>query len=65
VTDPAEEPAVEVPARVQDALTGHDGVDGALGALTDVADRPPGEQIEAYEAAHRTLQETLRGIEQV
>lgn len=44
--------------------TGHDEVDAALAALADATDRPPAEQIEAYEAVHRTLQETLRGIEQ-
>jgi hypothetical protein len=67
VGEPGEGP-VGVPGRAtatEPELTGHDTVDGALRALTDAANLPPGEQIEAYEAAHRTLQETLRGIEQV
>jgi predicted component of type VI protein secretion system len=61
---PVGEPG-EGPARAEPELTGHDAVDNSLRELTDAANLPPGEQIEAYEAAHRTLQETLRGIEQV
>ena len=44
--------------------TGHPAVDQALERLTGVADEPPADQIEAYEAVHRTLQETLQTIEQ-
>jgi len=48
-----------------DRVTGDGRVDEALGALAAVADRPPAEQVDAYESVHQTLQETLRGIEQV
>ena len=44
--------------------TGHPAVDETLERLDGVAGEPPAEQIEAYEAVHRTLQETLHTIEQ-
>jgi hypothetical protein len=46
------------------ASTGHPAVDEALRALDDAADAPPAEQIPAYEAAHRALQQTLATIDQ-
>lgn len=46
------------------ASTGHPSVDEALRALDDAADAAPAEQIEAYEAAHRALQQTLATIDQ-
>jgi hypothetical protein len=44
--------------------TGHPAVDGALRAMVNAADLPPGDQIAEYEAAHRTLQETLATIDE-
>jgi hypothetical protein len=45
--------------------TGDPRVDAALAALDETDDRPPADRIEAFEAVHGTLQETLRGIEEV
>jgi hypothetical protein len=45
-------------------VTGHPGVDAALGELARAERLPPDQQISAYESVHRTLQETLRTIEQ-
>jgi hypothetical protein len=44
--------------------TGHPAVDAALLGLSQVADLPPADQIPAYQAAHRTLRETLAGIDE-
>jgi hypothetical protein len=44
--------------------TGHPGVDAAVARLGEVASLSPGEQVAAYEEAHRTLQETLGTIEE-
>jgi hypothetical protein len=44
--------------------TGHPQVDAALAALDRAGSLSPQEQIAAYESVHRTLQETLRSIEQ-
>jgi hypothetical protein len=43
--------------------TGHPSVDAAVRALADAADLPPIDQIAEYEAANRTLQETLASID--
>ncbi|NUO60784.1 MAG: hypothetical protein HOV71_13780 [Hamadaea sp.] len=43
--------------------TGHRAVDAALKSLENAAELPVGEQIAAYEAAHRTLRETLSTID--
>jgi hypothetical protein len=47
-----------------DGGTGHARVDAALGELARSASLAPHEQIAAYESVHRTLQETLRSVEQ-
>lgn len=44
--------------------TGHPRVDAALDALARATGLPPAEQIAGYEAAHRTLQETLASIDE-
>jgi len=44
--------------------TGHDRVNEAVAALDRAAGLPVEEQIEEYEAAHRTLQETLATIDE-
>ncbi|GII23149.1 hypothetical protein [Planosporangium mesophilum] len=44
--------------------TGHRHVDAVLAELERAEQLPPDQQIPAYEAVHRTLQETLRSIEQ-
>jgi hypothetical protein len=44
--------------------TGHPAVDAALHAIANAADLPPADQIAQYEAAHRTLQETLGTIDE-
>ena len=59
--------AAEAPTEVGDRPgggTGHARVDAALGELARAASLAPHEQIAAYESVHRTLQETLRSIEQ-
>ncbi|NUT36183.1 MAG: hypothetical protein HOV79_24255 [Hamadaea sp.] len=43
--------------------TGHRAVDAALRSLDNAAGLPVGEQIAAFEAAHRTLRETLSTID--
>ncbi|HEX2774779.1 MAG TPA: hypothetical protein VHN18_20475 [Micromonosporaceae bacterium] len=44
--------------------SGHPAVDAAIQAVEATADLSPADQIEAYDAAHRTLQETLATIDQ-
>jgi hypothetical protein len=44
--------------------SGHPAVDTAVQAVEATADLPPADQIEAYDAAHRTLQETLATIDE-
>ena len=44
--------------------TGHPAVDAALRGMANAAELPPAEQIVEYEAAHRTLQETLATIDE-
>ncbi|MEV7231641.1 hypothetical protein AB0M79_32215 [Polymorphospora sp. NPDC051019] len=43
--------------------SGHPAVDAAIQAMANAADLPPADQIAQYEAAHRTLQETLATID--
>jgi hypothetical protein len=43
--------------------TGHPAVDEVLRSLANAASLAPAEQIDAYEAAHRVLQETLANID--
>lgn len=66
-SSPADEPtpplAVPAPDR-DDAGSSHPAVDAAVAAVTAAADLPPGEQVAAYEAAHRTLRETLATIDE-
>lgn len=44
--------------------TGHPAVDAALRGVAQVSEVSPAEQIPAYQAAHRVLQETLAGIDE-
>jgi hypothetical protein len=44
--------------------TGHAAVDAAIQAITNAADLSPAHQVAEYEAAHRTLQDTLATIDQ-
>jgi hypothetical protein len=44
--------------------SGHPAVDAAVQAMANAADLPPADQIAEYEAAHRTLQETLATIDE-
>ena len=46
------------------ALSGHPAVDAALRSMANAADLSPADQIAEYEAAYRTLQETLATIDQ-
>ncbi|HLU46396.1 MAG TPA: hypothetical protein VKZ67_15485 [Natronosporangium sp.] len=46
------------------AETGHPAVDAALAALAQVRHAPPAEQLPAFQALHRTLQETLASIDE-
>jgi hypothetical protein len=67
---PPAEPAVEAgPAVgegpvVEAGPTGHPVVDAALADLSETADRPPAEQVGAYEDTHRVLSQTLSAIDQ-
>jgi hypothetical protein len=45
------------------AATGHPAVDAALAAVAQVSDAAPADQLAAYQAAHRTLRETLASID--
>lgn len=44
--------------------SGHPAVDAALRGIANTASLPPADQIAQYEAAHRTLRETLATIDQ-
>jgi hypothetical protein len=44
--------------------TGHRQIEAVLGELERAEHLPPDQQIPVYESVHRTLQETLRSIEQ-
>jgi hypothetical protein len=57
-----DEPVAAAPGDA--ASTGHPAVDEAVRALDDAVDAPPADQIPAYEAAHRALQQTLATIDQ-
>jgi len=50
-------------APAEAGATGHRAVDAALKSLENAAGLPVSEQIAAYEAAHRTLRETLSTID--
>ncbi|HEY3010495.1 MAG TPA: hypothetical protein VGJ63_20860 [Micromonosporaceae bacterium] len=66
MTDNADRPAAapDPPADADNVVrTGHPAVDAAVRALADAADLPPIDQIAEYEAANRTLQETLASID--
>jgi hypothetical protein len=52
------------PAESEPGPTGHPAVDAALAALSETADRPPAEQVGAYEETHRALSQTLSAIDQ-
>ena len=57
------QPAEHAPS-LEGEATGHPAVDAAVARLGEVASLSPGEQVAAYEEAHRTLQETLGTIEE-
>jgi hypothetical protein len=62
VTDPE---VVDPPVTVSQApVTGQPAVDVAIRALAEVSEQPPAEQLPAYQAAHRTLRETLASIDE-
>jgi hypothetical protein len=54
------QPAPDPPEHTQ---TGHPAVDAALRALGEAAAVPPDGQVAAFQAAHRTLRETLATID--
>nr|WP_203708786.1 hypothetical protein [Asanoa iriomotensis] len=58
---PAEPVELAAPA---DGLSGHPAVDAAIRSMTNAADLSPADQIAEYEAAYRTLRETLATIDQ-
>jgi hypothetical protein len=58
---PVEPLSVEAPG---DGLSGHPAVDAAIRSMTNAADLSPTDQIAEYEAAYRTLRETLATIDQ-
>jgi hypothetical protein len=60
---PAAERPVTAEAPRPGESTGHPAVDAALRSLENAAGLAPGEQIAAYEDAHRVLQETLASID--
>jgi hypothetical protein len=59
-----EPPADDRPASGGAPVTGHPTIDASLHALAQVADAAPVEQLPAYQAAHRTLRETLASIDE-
>jgi hypothetical protein len=64
--DPATAPVAgpqPVPDPPERTRTGHPAVDAALGALGEAAAAPPDGQVAAFQAAHRTLRETLATID--
>jgi hypothetical protein len=52
-------------AEPAEAGSGHAGVDAVIRSMANAAELSPADQIAEYEAAHRTLQETLATIDQV
>jgi hypothetical protein len=63
MTAPGPDPT-RPPATSDDEGSGHPAVDAVIQALANAADLPPKDQIAEYEAAHRTLQDTLATIDQ-
>lgn len=66
-TEPDPEPAQPPAARPEahrPEPTGHATVDAALQAVAGVAGAPPADQLPAYQAAHRSLRETLASIDE-
>ncbi|GAB3804255.1 hypothetical protein [Micromonospora zhanjiangensis] len=61
---PAGGPAAEPAGADADPGSGHPAVDAALRSIVNAAGLSPADQIAQYEAAHRTLQETLATIDQ-
>jgi hypothetical protein len=58
-------PAEQSPTEPESVVrAGHPAVDAAIEAMANVADLRPADQIAEYEAAHRTLQETLATIDE-
>ncbi|MEV4624314.1 hypothetical protein AB0J74_37100 [Asanoa sp. NPDC049573] len=57
-------PAPVEPQPAGDGLSGHPAVDAAIRSMTNAADLSPADQIAEYEAAYRTLRETLATIDQ-
>jgi hypothetical protein len=65
MSDHFEPPADDRPEPVGGApATGHPTIDASLHALAQVADAAPVEQLPVYQAAHRTLRETLASIDE-
>jgi hypothetical protein len=58
------EPEESAGSAVAAGPTGHPTVDAALAALAETTDRPPAEQVGAYEETHRALSQTLSAIDQ-
>jgi hypothetical protein len=54
---------VPTPASFAPGVTGHRAVDSALRSLENAGNLSLREQVDAYEAAHRTLRETLSTID--
>lgn len=59
-SSPVARPAEPAPA----SGSGHPAVDAVIQAIANATDLPPADQIAQFEAAHRTLQETLATIDQ-
>lgn len=57
-------PVPPTPAQFAPGVTGHRAVDAALRSLENAASLPLVDQIAAYDAAHRTLRETLSTIDE-
>jgi hypothetical protein len=47
-----------------DGMSGHPAVDAAIRSMANAVDLSPADQIAEYEAAYRTLRETLATIDQ-
>jgi hypothetical protein len=56
-------PAADRPEE-EEVSTGHSAVDAALRGIRQAAGAPPADQIPTYQAAHRTLRETLASIDE-
>jgi hypothetical protein len=59
-------PVPEAPEPVEQTMgpTGHPVVDAVLDELDAAEHRDPADQVAAYEQAHKTLSQTLAGIDQ-